>query len=297
MNIMAKNYAIENDKIKIEVTDVGAELASLVLKADGTEYLWQRDATYWASSASNLFPICGRLTEGKYTYQGNTYEMILHGFARHKEMQVIAQTENTLVFELKADAESLAQYPFAFVLQIGYELSGNTVTQTFTVKNEDDKVMYFAVGGHPGFNVPLTEGETFEDYYVEFDCVKPAKKLVMSPTCYFTGELVDFPMEDGKRIPLKHSLFDNDAIFLADMCKGVTLKSHKCDKEVHLAYPQMQYLGFWHKPKTEAPYICIEPWYSTPAFDCKIDDLETKNQMIALPSGETYTNSFTISIK
>ena len=75
-------YTIENDSIRVQISDVGAELQSIVGKKDNTEYLWQGDAQYWSGRAYNLFPICGRLTDGKYTYQGKTYEMNLHGFAR-----------------------------------------------------------------------------------------------------------------------------------------------------------------------------------------------------------------------
>lgn len=42
-------------------------------------------------------------------------------------------------------------YPFAFVYWLTYELVGNKLNVTFAVENNDKKVMYFGVGGHPGF--------------------------------------------------------------------------------------------------------------------------------------------------
>ena len=62
-------YTIENEQIRVEISDRGAEIMSIVGKKSGHEYLWQGDAKYWASRATVLFPICGRLTEGKYTYE------------------------------------------------------------------------------------------------------------------------------------------------------------------------------------------------------------------------------------
>ena len=56
-------YTIENDKIKASFSDVGAELVSLINKADGEEYLWQGDAAYWTGHAYNLFPICGEFSQ------------------------------------------------------------------------------------------------------------------------------------------------------------------------------------------------------------------------------------------
>ena len=80
------------------------------------------------------------------------------------------------------------------------------------------------------------------------------------------------------------------------MCGYVTLKSRKSDKFVRMEYPKMKFLGIWHKPQTTAPYICIEPWTSLPAYDGKVDDLETKNEMTVLGAGESYDNEFKIII-
>ena len=154
-------YTIENDKICVAFSDVGGEMMSLQLKEDHCEYLWQGDPTYWHGRACNLFPICGRLTEGKYTYRGNTYEMNLHGFARKTTMTVISKQDDAIRFCLTDTEESLKMYPFHFELIIEYRLEGTTVHQTFQVRNTDEKPLIFAVGGHPGFNVPLTDGEKF----------------------------------------------------------------------------------------------------------------------------------------
>jgi len=289
-------YTIENERVQVQVNSLGAELWSIKTKADNCEYLWQGDEAYWTGRAYNLFPICGRLFEGKYTYKGDTYEMNLHGFLRHAETRVVEETETSLAFELTENEVTLAQYPFRFRIVIGYELEGNTVHHTFVVENTDTKDLIFAVGGHPGFNVPLTEGETFEDYYVEFDSDKQPQLVVMSDTCFDTGYRRPFPLEEGARLPLRHDLFNVDAIFLTYMSDGVTLRSKKSDKFVHLYYPDMNALGFWHKPRTEAPYICIEPWYSVPSYDGEVDDLEQKQLMVHLAPGCDYENTFNITV-
>ncbi len=289
-------YTIENDKIKASFSDVGAELVSLINKADGTEYLWQGDPTYWTGHAYNLFPICGRLTEGKYTYKGETYEMNLHGFARKTSIPVTKQEDKKITFTLTADENTLKIYPFNFKLEITYSLCRNALTTAFTVKNNDDKVMYFALGGHPGFNVPLGGDGSFDDYYLEFDEEAAPEKLNMSPTCYYAGSMDKFTEIDGKVINLKHSLFDNDAVFLHNIPKAVTLKNKVSDRTVRVEYPDMQYLGIWHAPKTEAPYVCIEPWYSIPADDGVIDDLETKRDMMTLDPKKSYKTKMVFKI-
>ena len=289
------NYIIENEKIKVEISDKGGEMQSIVLKKDGTEYLWQGDAKYWAGRAYNLFPICGRLFDGKYTYKGKTYEMNLHGFLRDTVTEAEKLAGDKISFTLISNEEIKKQYPFDFKVTVTYTLCDTKISTALKVENTGEEAMFFGFGGHPGFNVPLAEGEKFEDYYLEFDCAKPAERIGMTPF-FRTGKTAPFALKDGKVLELDHSLFDNDAIFLTNMCKRVTLKSKKCDKFVRVEYDGMQNLGFWHKPQTDAPYVCIEPWCSLPAFDGQVDDLETKYQMTKLGAGETYENGFDIII-
>ena len=287
------DYIIKNDILTVAISDLGAELMSI--KKDGCEYLWQGNAAYWAGRACNLFPICGRLTNGIYTYKGETYEMMLHGFAKVSLFTVVDKSDTKITFLLKANDDTRKMYPFDFEYYVTYTLNGDTIEMKYTAKNLGDNVMYSAFGGHPGFNVPLDNG-SFEDYYVEFKCEKPAKKLLFN-ACYTTDDTEAFPLIDGKRLNLVHSLFDDDAIFITDMCKTVTLKSDKSDRSVTVKYPDMQYLGFWHKPQTDAPYVCIEPWQSVPAYYNVVDDLETKRNLYPLNKGEERSAQIDITIK
>ena len=119
----------------------------------------------------------------------------------------------------------------------------------------------------------------------------------MSATCYYTGANEPFELKDGKILELRHDLFANDAIFLTGTDREVSLKSKKNDRAVTVKFSdKMVNLGFWQKPNTDAPYVCIEPWAGVPAYDGKIDDFATKNLFTHLKKGETYTNDFTITI-
>lgn len=290
------NYVIENDKIKVVVTDYGAELQSVYGKTTDFEYLWQGNPEFWASRASVLFPICGRLTDGKYTYKGKEYEMILHGFARKSVFSVAEQTKEKVVFELKSSEETLKKYPFEFDFKVTYSLDGATVRTAFTVENTGKEDLLFSVGGHPGFNIPLKDGADFSDHYLEFDNVKECKKLVMSETCYYTGEKEPLELKNGKILRLDHSLFDNDAVFLDGMDDAVTLKCKDGGRSVKVRYNDMTHLGFWHKPHTEAPYVCIEPWHGVPAYDKKVDDFATKAELMTLAPQQKYETFIDVTV-
>ena len=112
-----------------------------------------------------------------------------------------------------------------------------------------------------------------------------------------TGNDIPFEMEKNVRIPLCHSLFDDDAIILTDMAKRVKLASEKVEKEICVTYPDMEYLGIWHRPKTDAPYVCIEPWSSLPSRKGIVEDLETQPGLISLAAGDEYRNQFDIEVR
>jgi galactose mutarotase-like enzyme len=76
----------------------------------------------------------------------------------------------------------------------------------------------------------------------------------------------------------------------------VLMNEFESARSVTVRFADMPYLGIWHAPKTDAPYVCIEPWQSLPAYDGKVDDLDTKRDMIKLQPKATYKNGFTIEI-
>ena len=156
--------------------------------------------------------------------------------------------------------------------------------------------MYFGLGGHPGFNVPLVPGKTFEDYRLRFAEVCEPYRVGFDESCFVTHEDVPFALENGTDLALGHQLFDDDAIVLRNMAREVTLECEGDSHSVTVRYPGMQYLGLWHWPKTDAPYICIEPWCSLPADAGRITVFEEQRDLIALEPGRTYTNDWTITI-
>ena len=290
------NYTISNDQIEVTVSDVGAELMSIKSLKDGTEFLWQGDSAFWAGRAYNLFPICGRLAEGKYTFRGETYEMNLHGFVRKSILDATVLARDKIDFGLRSDERTKAMYPFDFEYHICYSLVGSTVKMEISVINHTDSTMPFALGGHPGFNVPLAGAGTFEDWRLEFCPECEPVHVVFSDACLTTEERKPFPLEDGKILRLRHDLFDHDAVVLAGTSHRVSLKSDLSPHSVTVEVPDaMKYLGIWHAPKKEAPYVCIEPWTSLPAYDGRVDELETKEDMFELSPLASYELIWTIT--
>lgn len=288
-------YQLENNDMKIEMDDLGAELQSIV--KDGKEYLWVADEAYWNEHSPILFPFVGRLTEGKYRLKGKEYPQIIHGFARQFTYDVVEKTEDKIVFSLKDNAQTFEMYPYHFELQISYTLKENTILVGYLVKNLSEDTMYFGIGGHPGFNLPLDEELVFEDYYLEFDSKCQPERIGFTKPCFLSGQNENFCLEEGKRLSLKHNLFDQDAIVLQHMADSVTLKSDKGNRKVTVTYPDMSYLGIWHNPFTEAPFVAIEPWGALPARQDVVEDLQYRSDNVKLKAGAEYRNEWSICIE
>ena len=243
-----------------------------------------------------LFPYVGRFTEGKYTLNGREYAMDIHGFARKLPYQVVSQEADRIVFRLFDNEETYRAYPYHFILEIGYALKRCTIEITYQVQNENGETMYFGIGGHPGFRVPLEEGLDFSDYYLEFGGKSRPARVGHTPACFLSGRDEEFSLEEGRRLPLAHTMFDEDAIVLKEMADEVTLKSDRGSRQVRVSYPDCPYLGIWHAPKTEAPYVCIEPWTSLPSRQDIVEEFRYKSDLIRLKAYGKYENIWSITI-
>ena len=287
---------IKNDKLTVILDSTGAVFHSIV--SDENEYLWQGDEKYWASRDHNLFPYVGRLTDGQYIYKGRKYSLPIHGFTKDAEFEVEKQSGEAVTFLLRSNDATRTVYPFEFNFRIRYELSDNRIIKKCTVDNKGENEMLFGLGGHPGFNVPLCGEGKFEDWCLEFDAESEPKRVEIDLTNYrITGRMLPYSLEDGKRIPLRHELFDGDAVVLYGIPRAVSLKSNVSAHSVKVGFPDMPFVGFWHAVKTDAPYVCIEPWVSLPSHSTYMEDIETQEHIIHLAAGESYVNTVTVEIE
>lgn len=57
--------------------------------------MWDADPAFWGRTAPVLFPIVGALKDNSYRYEGQTYLMGQHGFARDMDFTLTDQTEDS----------------------------------------------------------------------------------------------------------------------------------------------------------------------------------------------------------
>ena len=200
------NYEISNSILAVKISSRGGELRSMC-DSDGQEYIWQGDKEIWEDRAPNLFPYIGRMTEKSYQFQGKRYHMDIHGFLLTSEMKLVSKTKESLTLKLDASEETLIQYPFLFSLEITWTLVGTRLEIAYQVQNKDEKMMYFGIGGHPGFIVPVDQGAEFEDYRIDFGVNASPKRVKMSEDCFVLEGDEFLELTEKRYLDLRHDLF------------------------------------------------------------------------------------------
>lgn len=287
-------YTISNEYLTVTAAEKGAELQS-VRDSGGTEYLWQGDPAYWKSRAHNIFPYIARLVEGKYYMDGELHEMPIHGIAPYAQFRLIEKEEDKMALEI-TDEGCYEQYPRRFALRIRYALQAAELCITYEVENRDERMMYYGIGGHPGFRIPVHEGLAFEDYRLRFPASPGAKRIIFNDDCFVSGREEAYALEEDQYIPLRHDLFDRDAIVLRDVAREVTLETKDGEPVWTVAFPDFTYVGMWHRPKSDAPFVCIEPWSSLPSAAGGITVFEEKEDLLRLAPGNTWSTTWTIRL-
>jgi len=287
-------HTIQSDLLQVKVNPHGAELSSIVSKQTGTEYLWQRDLAWWYGQAPILFPIVCSLKNNTYTYNGESYNMTIHGFAKSSMFTVASASDTKIVFSLTDSEETRKQYPFGFLFEAVFEVEGNKLHTTYRVTNTNDSIMYFSVGAHEAYRCPREDDESFDDYYLEFAedntyvSETPGKDGLKIGDTYTV-------VESGRVIPLHYGWFEKDTLVFKNVpCSRISLKSKKSAAVLEVDYRDAPYLGIW--TKIGAPYVCIEPWYGLPDEETHDGDITKKTGIIDLEAGGVFEWTHTISI-
>lgn len=269
-------FILENDQLEVKLKTKGAELDSIYSKKTKLEYLWSGDAAFWGKKSPVLFPIVGTLKGNIYFHHSQTYQLNRHGFARDMEFQPGSLSATSLTMTLLSNENTLAVYPFPFRLEIIYTLEQNQLHVLYRITNTGKEDMYFSIGGHPAFRLPLEDHLSYEDYYISFEQTEIANRWLISNDGLIEPFPITYIVNDSK-LTLTKDLFRKDAIIFKYLNSDkVTLKSDNSDHGLEFTFPHFPYLALWAAPN--ADFICIEPW-------CGIADSTTSNQQLMYKEG------------
>ena len=272
----------------------------LSYKLDGVEKIHQGqeciDAygkVYWKRHFPVLFPIVGKLKQNRTIINGRTYEMSQHGFARDMEFEPITKLDNFHSYVLRSNPSTMVKYPFEFSLYITYRTDGNKLTTIYKVVNDGDNNMPFGIGGHPAFKIDM-EDLLNEEYYLEFEQDEDKIHFLYLVDGLVGTEYAKNIMIDKRRIKITKDTFNNDAVIMKGITSNkISLKRRRGNKTLlTMDFEGFPYLGVWSKPG--APFLCIEPWYSTADAVKSTGVFAQKSDILVLAPKKEFECKFTV---
>ncbi|MFY7965763.1 MAG: aldose 1-epimerase family protein [Chitinophagaceae bacterium] len=267
---MSTHY-LENEILKISISSLGAELQNIYNKKTDVEYLWD-GAAAWPKKSPILFPIVGGLKDTVYYFEDNQYSLSRHGFAREKDFVVEEATSIKIKFTFESDNETRSVFPFDFIFSIIYTIDENKLSCVYHIKNTSNQQMYFSVGAHPAFKIPLTTDTNYNDWFLEFEEKETTDLCQLDKDGLIKLETASF-FDNTNILQLTKELFYKDALVFKDLkSTSVIIKSNKSTSGVKMNFEGFPYYGIWSAK--DADFVCLEPW-------CGIADFENTNQQLA----------------
>jgi galactose mutarotase-like enzyme len=211
-----------------------------------------------------LFPMAGPLKDNQVVFDGKTYEMKQHGFARNEAWKIVRHsTEGSaqLTISLRSSEETRARFPFDFLVQYTYELKGSSLTLHQSYQNLSSEPMPLHAGFHPYFHVP--------------DAEKASTKVDTQATKAFdnvTKKDFDFTGFDLTQKEVDLHLHDHGST------KSFIQRPNSDKKIEVVASSEFTHWVVWTLAGKD--FICLEPW-TAPG-----NALNTKQRLIMLAPNE-----------
>ena len=276
----------------------GGELISF--KVNGIERIHQGERcldengkVYWKRHSPVLFPIVGKLKKNQTLIGGRTYELMQHGFARDLDFEPITKLDHFHSYVLKSNKYTQTKYPYDFELYNTYRYEENKLTTMYKVVNTGVINLPFGIGGHPAFQIDVKQLKE-ENYYLEFEEDEEKIHFLYLVDGLIATQYAKSPMVGNRIIPINVHTFDNDAIIMKSITSNkISLKNKESGKTLlTMDFTGFPYLAIWSKPG--APFICIEPWYSTADSMNASGVFTQKPDIISLKPNDSFDCKYTV---
>lgn len=271
-------FKMENEEVVVCIDEHASEIHSFKSKKTGWEYMWDGNPKYWKGRNPTLFPMVGSTWDKTLHINGKEYHTGNHGFTRNSDFTCTKHTDSCIVMEFEDTPITLEQYPFHFHMSITYTLDKNSLHIAYAIENRNEVVMPFNFGLHPAFRCPSDPERKFEEYTLQFE--KP--ETFQWNTTSMNGETeLKLDREALKDTIILHHPHSRE-VSLTDGTHGVT---------VH--FEGYEWLAFW---SPEAPFVCIEPWYSHTDFEKVEVPFEKREGTQFLNPNEIFHAKYSISV-
>ncbi|MDX9914511.1 MAG: aldose 1-epimerase family protein [Sphaerochaeta sp.] len=285
--------SLASARYAVAIDTMGAELKRFADTIDSVSYLFNGDPQWWAGTAPVLFPIIGGLASGSFIHEGISYQLGSHGFARKSEFTVVSCDSTHAVLTLQANDQTKAVYPFDFRLTVSVVLEWAGLAVRYDVENLDSQVMYFSIGSHPAFALPLGGGY-YEHHFLEFEYPERDERWFFGDGCLLDHSESAF--DAGRLINLRADLFDRGPLIFRDVdSRAITLRRSRGHEAITIRYDAPN-VAIWSKAG-RAPFVCIEPWWGLPDPCGFSGTLSEKPGIISLSSHATFTTRYSLEVR
>ncbi|MGK9173522.1 aldose 1-epimerase family protein [Yokenella regensburgei] len=275
-------WTLENDAWRIRVAARGAELCEWWDKTHQRSPLWQPDPRVWNNSATQLFPVVGRLRHNGLWHQDAFWPLPAHGFLRHQPFSLEHIGPDTLQLKCDANDETRKMWPFDWTLRVGWTLTPQGITVNWSIENHDARAFPFALGWHPGFALTVA---TQAGWQIRFSSPVGGPYPTQDRTLSIPDES---PCTSA--FSLGPDTFQQGAVYFAmQEAKDISVVSPDGVVALRMNAPEARWLALWGVPG--ADLLCIEPLTGTtddPTFDGNVIH---KRGMRWLAPGERYRQS------
>lgn len=285
-------YTIETEEYLAEIKTLGAEPCRVYHKTTTKELLWNGNPKYWKRHSPILFPIVGKVFNGKYQVNNKAYELSQHGFARDMEWELIKATSNSIEMRLQHSEETLKRYPYQFEIHAIFSLDEEGFHAQHKVINPSaTQELLFCIGAHPAFNTP----NGIDQYHIVLDKKEVAEQILLTPEGYRSGKRKAF-FENSSTLPLREEIFKNDALIFDDFeSKQLKISHNSSNESITVSWSNYPHMGIW-KP-LGAPFLCIEPWQGMADKENFNSDLSKKFGVDCLQPGKEKIFSWNCSVQ
>ncbi len=230
----------------------------------------------WRGKAPLLWPAVGRNYASNadeennklsYFYNGKYYKIPIHGFARfnkwHVERMFADRKKAEVVLSMKDSQSSRKMYPFRFKIYVIHIITnGKYKAAYYVIANKNNKTnMFFSIGNHITFNVPLVKTSLLDSCYFETPL---SVKYILDDRGIPTGEIQQcsfkpkVPITDlkvNKAISIGGFLKNDPWVKLYDP-SGLSIKLSQ-----HAEFlPNLPFVQFNIWGDVATGYFSMEPW-------------------------------------
>ena len=283
---------ISSALLSAEVSPRGAELQCLRTR-EGRDLLWDGDARFWTGRAPILFPVIGLLNGRHYRYDGQTYPMPKHGFARGSYFTLTEQSDSAVTMRLAASDDTRPLYPFEFALDLSFSLDGAVLRVTAAIANHGAVPMPASFGFHPALRWPLPFGAERAMHRIAFDCDEPEPVRRIGSDGLLLPETEPSPVV-GCDLALRDDLFTADALIFDKVRSRRVNYGAPHGPQLRINFNDFSVLGVWTKPG--AGFICIEPWKGLPDPADFGGDIRDKPGIMLISPDETRRLAMAIAV-